>query len=98
MKSPKSVALEFIEAHKSQIDVISSGVVPIAAQLKALGVDPVDESIRRIIDRYEEEMQGEFALLVSENDKFMHTADPYGQTYMMTIRPFLKAMQSKGFC
>ncbi len=63
--------------------------------LKSLGVDPGDESIRRVINKYEEETSGLYALMVSEDDKFMRTADPFGHTYIMTTRPFLQELESR---
>ncbi len=88
------IAIEFIERHVGKsIEVVITGVPEIFDRLNDLGVDPGDESIRRIINRYEDETDGEYALLVSEDDKFMRTADPQGHTFMMTTRPFLQELE-----
>lgn len=90
-------ALKFIDENLgSGIEEIKTGVPEIAIKLKELNEDPGDVSIRRIIDRYEEEVDTEYALLVSEDDKFMRTADPHGNTYMMTTRPFLLELEKRG--
>lgn len=84
-------ALEFIDAHLNNgVEKIETGVPEISDRLRELGVDPGDESIRRIINRYEDETDGEYGLLVSEDHKFMRTADPLGRTYVMTTRTFLQ--------
>ena len=88
-------ALEFIEGHLSNgVEIIKTGVPEIFDKLKDLGVDLGDESIRRIINRYEDENDGEYDLLVSEDHKFMRTADPLGRTYVMTTRAFLQDLQN----
>ncbi len=88
--------LTFIKKYLgTQIKEIKTGVPEIAEELKKLKVDPGDESIRRIINKYEDELEGEYALLISEDDKFMRTADPIGHTYMMTTRPFLKELENR---
>ena len=90
-------ALEFIESNMNNgLDEIETGVPEIAEKLKALRVDPGDEFIRRIIDKYEDDSDGEYALLVSEDEKFMRTADPKGHTYIMTTRPFLQELEKRG--
>ena len=90
-------ALEFIESNMNNgLDEIEAGVPEIAEKLKALCVDPGDESIRRIIDKYEEDSDGEYAVLASEDEKFMRTADPKGHTYIMTTRPFLQELEKRG--
>ena len=90
-----ATALEFINQHVgNEIEIIQTGVPQIYDELKHLGVDPGDESIRRIINQYEE-TEGLYALLVSEDDKFMRSADPFGHTYMMTTRPFLQELESR---
>ena len=89
-------ALHFIEGYLGRgIEIIKTGVPEIFDRLKELGVDPGDESIRRVINKYEEETEGEYALLVSEDDKFMRTADPLGRTFIMTTRPFLQELQRR---
>lgn len=90
------IALAFVDQHLGNgVDVAETGVPEIFNRLNELGVDPGDESIRRIINRYEDETDGEYALLVSEDDKFMRTADPQGHTYMMTTRPFLQELEQR---
>ena len=90
------IALAFIEQHLgSGIDIAITGVPEISDKLSSLGVDPGDESIRRLINHYEDEVDGKYALLVSEDDKFMRTADPRGHTYMMTTRPFLQQLERR---
>jgi len=90
-------ALEFIKSNMNHgLDEIETGVPEIAEKLKELRVDPGDESIRRIIDKYEDDSDGEYALLVSEDEKFMRTADPKGHTYIMTTRPFLQELEKRG--
>lgn len=92
------LAMDFIEKHMGdEIQEEKTGVPAIFDQLKALGEDPGDVSIRRVIEKYEEETDGvEYALLVSEDDKLMRTADPTGHTYMLTTRPFLLSLEKKG--
>ncbi len=90
-------ALEFIESNMNNgLDEIETGVPQIAEELRKLRVDPGDESIRRIIDRFEDDSDWEYALLVSEDEKFMRTADPKGHTYIMTTRPFLQELERRG--
>jgi hypothetical protein len=90
-------ALEFIKANMNHgLDEIETGVPEIAEKLKELNVDPGDESIRTIIEKYEDESDGEYALLISEDEKFMRTADPEGHTYIMTTRPFLQELEKRG--
>ena len=49
------------------------------------------------INKYEDETDGgEYALLVSEDDKFMRTTDPFGNTFMLTMRPFLQELEKRG--
>ena len=55
------------------LDEIETGVTEIAEELKELRVDPGDVSIRRIIDKYEDDSDGEYAVLASEDKKFMRT-------------------------
>lgn len=89
-------ALEFIKANiNNGLDEIVTGVPEIAEKLKELRVDPGDESIRRIIDKYEDDSDGEYALLLSEDEKFMRSV-PDGHTYIMTTRPFLQELEKRG--
>ena len=89
-------ALEFIEGHLSNgVEIIKTGVPEIFDKLKDLCVDPGDESIRRIINRYEDENDGEYGLLVSEDHKFIRTADPLGRTYVMTTCTFLQDLKNR---
>ena len=91
-------ALEFIKKHLgSKIELVETGVPEHFEKMLEVGVDPGDESIRRVINKFEDDTDdGEYALLVSEDDKFMRTADPYGHTFIMTTRPFLKELEVRG--
>lgn len=89
-------ALEFIEGYLCNgVEMIKTGVPEIFDKLKDLGVDPGDESIRRIIKRYEDENDSEYGLLVSEDHIFIRTADPLGRTYVMTTRTFLQDLKNR---
>jgi hypothetical protein len=92
------IALEFIECNLGKgITLAETGVPSIADKLAELNVDPGDESIRRLIARLDESTDGnEYALLVSEDDRVMKTADLNGMTYFLTTRPFLMEMQNRG--
>ncbi|MFM2435935.1 MAG: hypothetical protein RL063_1918 [Pseudomonadota bacterium] len=91
-------ALAFIENYMGKgIEEVETGVPENFEKMLEVNVDPGDESIRRIINKYEDETDGgEYALLVSEDDKFMRTADPFGHTFMMTTRPFLQELEERG--
>lgn len=90
-------AIAFIDRHMNQgLGEIETGVPEIADKLRELRVDPGDESVRRIIKQYEEDTDGEYALLVSEDDHLMRAADPEGHTFLMTTRPFLKELENRG--
>ena len=92
------IALEFIESNLGKgITLAKTDVPAIAEKLAELNVDPGDESIRRLIARLDESNDGdEYALLVSEDDRLMKTADLNGMTYFLTTRPFLLEMQNRG--
>ena len=93
-----TIALAFIEGHLGKgITLALTGVPAIADKLAQLNVDPGDESIRRLIARLDEATDGnEYALLVSEDDRLMKTADLSGMTYFLTMRPFLLEMEKRG--
>ena len=78
------------------LDEIDTGVPQITEQLRKLRVDPGDESIRRVINSFEDDPDWEYALLVSKHEKFMRTADLKGHSYIMTTRPFLQELERRG--
>ena len=94
-----ALAIQFIEENMGNgIKEISTGVPAIADQLKALGEDPGDVSIRRVIVRFDEASdEEEYALLVSEDDRLLKTADLTGHTFFMTTRPFLLELEKRGY-
>ncbi|MCX7180351.1 MAG: hypothetical protein NTX56_16855 [Proteobacteria bacterium] len=91
-------ALMFIKAHlDKEILAIKTDVPQSAAIMRSINVDPGDESIRRVIKTYYESSDdNEYALLVSEDRAFMLSADKSGSTYLMTTRPFLLELESRG--
>jgi len=89
-------SLTFIKKHLgNKISEIKTGVPDVAEDLKKLKVDPGDESIRRIIDEYENKLEGEYALLISEENKFIRISDLLVQTHMITTRLFLKELENR---
>ena len=99
-----ALALNFIQQHLGKgIDEIDTGVPAIAADLKRLGEDPGDVSIRRVVAKYhavgsdDDSKDEEFALLVSEDEAPMLTVDKRGNAYLMTTRPFLQEARKRGW-
>ncbi len=89
-------SLTFIKKYLgNKMSEIKTGVPDVAEDLKKLKVDPGDESIRRIIDEYENKLEGEYALLISEENKFIGISDLLVQTHMITTRLFLKELESR---
>jgi hypothetical protein len=70
---------------------IKTGVPAIASDLKALGVNPEMESIRRVIDHLEESPRVR-ELLVSDQYKYFH-ADPDSWTKTVTVSELIKQQQ-----
>jgi hypothetical protein len=67
---------------------IKTGVPAIASDLKSLGVDPQQESMRRVVDFLEETPRvREF--LVSDQYKYFH-ADPNSWTVTVTVSDLIK--------
>jgi hypothetical protein len=91
-------ALAFIQSHMGKgLEVVKTGVPEIYEQMLKMKLDPWNESIRRIIDKYEDETDSVcYALLVSEDGKFMRSGDPFGHTFMLTTRPFLLELEDRG--
>lgn len=89
------LALAFINEHLGNgIEIAVTGVPAIASQLAELGVDPGDESIRRLVNHYEDETEGEYALVVSEDGRFISNANSHGRTFMMTTRQFFSKLEA----
>lgn len=78
---------ECIESLSRAIE-IKTGVPAIACDLKALGVNPEMESIRRVIDCLEAEPR-KCTLLVSDKYKYFY-ADPDSWTKTVTVSDLIK--------
>lgn len=70
---------------------IKTGVPAIARDLKSLGVDPQQESMRRVVDFLEETPRVR-ELLVSDQYKYFH-ADPDSWTKTVTVSELIKQQQ-----
>jgi hypothetical protein len=86
--SLSAAAMAYLEAR--QVPKIETGIPAISTDLRALGVDPLVESIRRVIDRFEGAGKGKYALLVRDSYQFMRAPEPEAKTRALTLTQFLR--------
>lgn len=84
--------LEYIAA-LSRVIEIRTGVPAIASDLKALGVNPELESMRRLIDSLDEAPMVR-ELLISDKYRYFH-ADPDSFTVTVTVSDLIKQQEQK---
>lgn len=77
-----AATLSFLQAR--QVPEMDTGTPAIAKDLRALGVNPLVESIRRIIERLEDTGKGKFAILVRDAYQFMRTPESEAKTRTLT--------------
>ncbi len=77
----------------SRVIEIRTGVPAIASDLKALGVNPELESMRRLIDSLDEAPMVR-ELLISDKYRYFH-ADPDSFTVTVTVSDLIKQQEQK---
>lgn len=99
-----ALVLTFIQLHMGRgIQEVATGVPEIADGLMRLELDPDEECVRRVIEKYydvggEDASQSkECALLVTEDQFLMLSAIKGGNTFLMTTRAFLMEAKKRGW-
>lgn len=86
--------LEFIRLHLgAKLKIVDTRVSGSFDRMLELKVDPVQESIRRIIDEYEAPDCGKHAMLVSNHHKYLRPAEQCKHLITITIRDLINALE-----